>query len=155
MWIKLLPYGAAALVAAIVTGWFAYQLHGWDVDRIKAAHKIEMAEQKAQLLEQCANEKRTTREVSNDYQRKNSALERELTDTKLLYASAPCTTVSIAGPAAGRDAAGNGPVHEASARDARIATGALVDFAGACERSWNKLTSCQQFIDRVWKLNGH
>lgn len=137
----------AAAATALLVGFIAWNLHGWDVRRIEAKNVAAMAAQKDALQKQCIQEKQITTEVSNDYQNQLADLGRQLAAVKRLR---PSACVPVAGPAAGRDAA-NGAGH---AEGNAVHSDTIFDYAGQAEKYRRQLNACQDFIRRTWKAKG-
>lgn len=95
---------------------------------------------------QCLADQQLTEEVSNGYQTKLTALNRQLSDLKRLRDKPACVPTTSA--ASERDGTtGRGEY----ARSDGIRTIWLYDFAGEAEQYRLQLISCQEFINRTWE----
>jgi hypothetical protein len=143
LWL-LLGAAAALFGAGAAAGW---NINGW---RLAVKHAEELKAQEKALVADCQADKKITREVSDDFQKKNRLLNKHIDDLNRVHnPSAIC--VPVAGAAGGSDgaAAGAGP---AGAHG--VNAGALLAFAGEAERYRLQLIACQEFITRTWKAKG-
>ena len=71
------------ILSFISTAALAYLLHALDVDRIEKKQERAIASQVSEDNKKCSEQKQITQEVSNEYERKISALNDELASVKL------------------------------------------------------------------------
>lgn len=144
MWIALIKKFWPAIPGALLAFWLSLMLHNIDARFTKLRHAEEMASQSQQLTAQCAADKHLTEEVSNDYQTRLGALNRQLADARRVRV-ARCV-VPATDPTGGRDAPpGAG---EPIRPHVGVATDALLDYAAEAERYRLQLLSCQEFVRR-------
>jgi hypothetical protein len=130
---------ASLATACFGSGW--YVRGEYDASRLKS----QLMEQERAIVAQCEADKKLTSEVSNEYQKKITVLNRRVGELKRLH-SAVC--VPIAGTPGGHDAAeGAGKLP----RPHGIAAGPLYDFGDDAEQVGLRLDACQDFVRRVWK----
>ena len=138
--LKYWKFGLGAVSGALIM-YGAMELRVW---YLNASHALEIENTKSSLIQQCAEDKKITERVSNEYQDQIADLGRRLADLKRMRQNVP---ISTSKPTSGRDA-GTGAGH---ADGNGIDTGTLYDYAGQAERYRRQLKACQSFIREVWK----
>lgn len=137
------------IAASIATACLAWVLHSLDVSRIENNNRSALAAQQLALEEKCASDKKLTEESSRDYKIEVDALARKLADVKRVRPN-HCI-MPIAGKASGGDGSATAGKY---AGQNGVATDALYDYAGTCERLRIQVSSLQDFIDNVWAGQG-
>jgi hypothetical protein len=145
--LKIWPYIIVALAVLSMTSAAAWKLHRWDVARIRAAHAVELADQKAKLAKHCKRQKDLTEGVSREYQKNLADLDRRF-NARRLQPSA-CVPVAVAAGDTGRrdGGAGAGADGRANGIDAR----SLRTFARDAEAYRLRLKACQAFVAETWR----
>ena len=128
-----------AAVAVFSAGWYVNGMR-WEA-KLKTALERQMIE----MVAKCEEDKKLTEVLDNEQLQKISALSKQLSNTKRLYAT-KCN-VPVADPASLNNAATRAgqPV-----RPNGVNTESLLDIAADGERYRLTLASCQDFVRKVW-----
>lgn len=131
---RLVAYGAAIL-AIFGLGWHTRGIIS--DSRLKSA----LESQEIELVKKCTDNQKTTYEVSNEYQKKITALNNRIAALKLQPKTCVPVTITTSGY--------NATAGSLDARAHGITSSALYDYAGDAEKYRLQLISCQDFINKA------
>lgn len=135
---------ASVVAAATLTGYLAWNLHSWDVERINTKHEKALVAQAKALDDKCTADKQITTEVTNEQLRQIAGLNDQLAALKRVR---PNRCVAVV-PGSARDG-------HAAAQDEKLPhahglfTDDLYQFAYDAEEVGIQLDSCQDYIRRA------
>lgn len=139
--IKTIAAVALTVVVALGLHWFL----SW---RAEESHKAAMLTQKAQLIQECEDQKKLTKEITDDLLQKNKTLSGRVADfyrRSRLQPPASCIPIQGRPASSGLGATGNQGLLGGSGISAEW----LADFARRCEVEALKLDSLQEWIART------
>jgi uncharacterized protein len=136
---------ASAILSSLVTGGAGYVLHRWIVLGMEKSQVAELAEQQSKLTKQCDADKQQTYEVSNAYQSKITALDRQLAAARRMRTPA-CVSVTADAPGRPDAAPGQG---KPAGQAAGVARDDLIDLTGEGEKYRLQLLGLQEYVRRA------
>ena len=138
--LKYWKFGIGALAGALIM-YGAMELRVWYINTL---HDAEINNVRTSIIKQCEDDKKLTKDVSNEYQNQISDLNIRLIELKRVRPSVciPITRTPFKCDAGSRSGHvdGNG-----------VTSTALYDFAGKAERYRRQLIACQSFILKTWE----
>ncbi|TXH13848.1 MAG: hypothetical protein E6R03_10620 [Hyphomicrobiaceae bacterium] len=145
-----MPNWIIAIPTFILTALVAFALHTLDVSSIEKRNAKEIEDVKVSLTAQCEQDKQLTSEVSDEYQSQISNLNDQLAKLKRLRRQAPDCV-----PVASQADSGHADTERAELTGKNgLRSEWLLDYAAEAEQYRLQLKSCQDFINKVWDMNG-
>jgi len=126
-----------AILLAFGSGWYFSSLVA-EREKENALRALE-----ASLTEKYEQQKQITEDVSNDYQKQLSALNKRVRALRVQHG---CNNVSVTTKASGRDAKDRGVVSGTYAFEAAE----LIDFAELAEQTRLKHNACVDFVNKLY-----
>lgn len=153
MWLRLLPFGGAALIGAFLAWQAAGLWHRAEISSLEAKHRGELAGAIDHEREVCRENQNITKEIANDLSKKLSAADARHADAvHRLLAHEKRKQLQPANAANRSDAA---PGADGFSGADSAAALAVVNGARNAERQTEQLIALQEFIRKTWAARGN